>query len=81
MSIFKDGGHRTIFATMPCMYDKHILLLSLSRLKRYSKTVYISKDYSPQEEKQQKTCLKKVKNRRTFSKKKLEIQESDSIWK
>ena len=42
MGTFKDGDHRTILATMPSMYNKRILQLSLSRLKRYSKTVYIS---------------------------------------
>ena len=36
--------------------------LSLSRLKRYSKTVCISKDYSLQEEQQLKNCLKKRKD-------------------
>ena len=62
MGAFKDGRHRTILATIPCMYDKRILLLSLSRLKRYSKTVYISKDYSLQEEEQLNNCLKKRKD-------------------
>ena len=62
MGAFKDGRHCSILATMPCMYDKSILLLSLSRLKRYCKTVYISKDYSLQEEEQLNNCLKKRKD-------------------
>ena len=82
MGTFKDGRHRNILATKPCMYDKCILLLSLSRLKRYSKTVYISKDYSLQEEEQLNNCLKKRKDLiDRFPKKKLESNESDIIRK
>ena len=63
MGAFKDGRHRTILVTMPCMYDKRILLLSISWLNRYSKTMYISKDYSLQEEEEQlNNCLKKRKD-------------------
>ena len=83
MGIFKDGRHRTFLATMPCMYDKRILLLSLSRLKRYNKTVYISKDYSLQEKEQLNNCLKKRKDLidAGFPRKKLKSNECDIIRK
>ena len=71
MGTFKDGRHRTILATMPCMYDKRILLLHLTT----TTNTCISKDYSLQEEEQLNICLKKRKDLidAVFPRKKLKV--------